>query len=261
MELIFLGTGTSQGVPMIAHPNEGLDLANPKNWRTRSSIHVVLDGLHIQVDAGPDFRWQCLQNEIPMVDWFVLTHGHADHVLGMDDLRRYCDLKDGAALPVYGTDEGLERVRQIYPYAIHEKPVSRGYVAFQLHKMPPVLTLPSGSEIRSTLLPHGSIEVLGLVFWEKSTGKKLVYYSDCKQVTEEAMALAQNADVVVLDGLRPLEHPTHMCVDEAVAVAKKLRAKRSFITHTTCQIDYDTWTPILAQDGVEIAYDGLRLSL
>jgi phosphoribosyl 1,2-cyclic phosphate phosphodiesterase len=261
MEIVFLGTGTSQGVPLIAHPNTGLDLKNPKNWRTRSSIHVVLDNLHVQVDAGPDFRWQCLKNQIPAVDLFILTHGHTDHVVGMDDMRRYCELRDGAAIPVYSTPEGLQRVREIYPYAIHGKPASGGYVSFALHEMPPVLALDSGSQIQTTLLPHGRFETLGLIFIEKSTGKKLVYFSDCKTVPSPALALAQGADVAVLDGLRPGEHPTHMSVEDAVAAAKIIRAQRTFITHTTYQIDYDTWTPRLAEDGVEIAFDGLRLVL
>ena len=91
MEIIFMGTGTSQGVPMIAHDPEKLDLQNPKNWRSRSSIHVVMDGCHIQVDAAQEFRLQCIQNNIQQIDYFVLTHGHADHILGMDDLRRFCD--------------------------------------------------------------------------------------------------------------------------------------------------------------------------
>jgi phosphoribosyl 1,2-cyclic phosphate phosphodiesterase len=261
MEIVFLGTGTSQGVPLIAHPNTGLDLNNPKNWRTRSSIHVLIDGLHVQVDAGPDFRWQCLQNNIPALDLFILTHEHTDHIVGMDDMRRYCDLRDGKAIPVYSTPDGLERVRLIFPYAISERPASPGYAAFSLRTMPPVLKLDSGSEIRTTLLPHGRVSTLGLVFFEKSSGKKIVYYTDCKEVTAEALELAAGADVAVLDGLRSGPHPTHMSVEDAVAVSKRIGARRTFITHTTYQLDYATWAPVLAKDGVEMAYDGLRLSL
>ncbi|MDR2982320.1 MAG: MBL fold metallo-hydrolase [Puniceicoccales bacterium] len=261
MEIIFMGTGTSQGVPLIAHPNPGLDLGNPKNWRTRASIHVVIDESHVQVDAGPDFRQQCWQNNIPAVDTFILTHGHADHVVGMDDLRRYCDLRAGSAIPVYSTEEGLGRVRQIYPYALHDRPISSGYVAFSLHDMPAVMTFAKGSEIRTTLLPHGRVETLGLVFWDKHSGKKFVYYSDCNDVPKEAMALAMDADVAVLDGLRPQPHPTHMSVEKAIEISRQMRARETFITHTTWQLDYDTWTPILAKDNVKMAYDGLRLVL
>ena len=110
MEVIFLGTGTSQGVPMIACGCAVCRSEDPRNRRTRTSIHVVMDGLHVQVDAAPEFRLQCLQNKIPAVDSFILTHGHADHVLGMDDLRRFCDLRGGEALPVHTTTEGAARL-------------------------------------------------------------------------------------------------------------------------------------------------------
>ena len=125
MEIIFMGTGTSQGVPMIAHDPEKLDLQNPKNWRSRSSIHVVMDGCHIQVDAAQEFRLQCIQNNIQQIDYFVLTHGQADHILGMDDLRRFCDLLGGKSIPIYSSEIGLKRVREIFPYAIREKPEFR----------------------------------------------------------------------------------------------------------------------------------------
>ena len=152
---------------------------------------------------------QCIREAVPAVDLFILTHGHADHILGMDDLRRYCDLKGGVALPVYSTEDGLARVRAIYPYAANGAPASRGYPAFELHEMPRLLELEQGT-IETTLLPHGSVEVLALVFTERSSGKRLSYYTDCAKVTKAAEELARGSDVAVLDALRPSPHPTHM---------------------------------------------------
>jgi phosphoribosyl 1,2-cyclic phosphate phosphodiesterase len=172
MELIFLGTGTSQGVPMIAQPAGGCDLKNPKNWRMRTSIHVEMGGHHIQVDAAPEFRMQCIQNGIGKIDSFILTHPHADHILGMDDLRRFCDLNGSRALPVYSSASGNQRIREIFPYAIMDKPVVKGYPAFQLAEMPQVLELPGGC-IESVYLQHGPMQVLVLVFTENESGKKL----------------------------------------------------------------------------------------
>src|SRR4051812_18294824 len=208
MEIILLGTGTSQGVPMIACGCAVCTSPDPRNKRTRASIHVVMDGLHIQVDAAPEFRLQCLRERVEQVDLFVLTHGHADHIAGMDDLRRFCDLLGGEAITVYSTEEGMGRMLAMYPYAMAERPISKGYAAFRLLEMPPVLDLPEGT-IESTLLPHGSVNSLGLVFTERSSGKKFVYYTDCKRVPPEAMDLARGAHAVVLDGLRPLPHATH----------------------------------------------------
>jgi phosphoribosyl 1,2-cyclic phosphate phosphodiesterase len=259
MEVIFLGTGTSQGVPMIACDCPVCTSADPRNKRTRSCIHVVMDGLHIQVDAAPEFRLQCLRENIRRMDFFILTHGHADHINGMDDLRRFCDLLGGTALTVYSTEEGLRRTRAIFPYAIADKPISMGYAAFKLLPMPSVLELPQGT-IRSTPLPHGGLTTLGLIFEEKSSGKKFVYYNDCKEVPPDAVALAQGANAVVLDGLRVEPHPTHMSIAEACAVAAKIGAPVSYLTHLTHRIGHQEWSAKLPVD-VQLAYDGLRVHL
>ena len=232
MELTFLGTGTSQGVPMIAQPEDGCDLDDPRNWRTRTSIHVEMGGHHIQVDAAPELRIQCINCNIRSVDTFILTHPHADHILGMDDLRRFCDLLGGSALPVYSSEIGLQRIREIYPYAIGDRPRSRGYPAFRLAQMPKRLELPGGV-VEYVYLPHGAIEVLGLVFTEAGTGKKLTYFTDCKEVGAEARAIAAGSDVIVLDGLRPEPHPSHMSLPEACQTAQEMDAPLSYLTHMT----------------------------
>ncbi|MSU69256.1 MAG: MBL fold metallo-hydrolase [Opitutaceae bacterium] len=259
MEVIFLGTGTSQGVPMIACKCAVCTSPDPRNQRTRASIHVVMDGLQVQVDAAPEFRLQCLRAGVERTDLFILTHGHADHVAGMDDLRRFCDILGSNALTIYSTDEGMSRVLAIYPYAIMERPVVKGYPAFKLAEMPSVLEFPQGT-IRSTLLPHGEVNTLGLIFNERSSGKRFVYYTDCKRVPREAVEFARGADVVVMDGLRSLSHPSHMSIDEAVAVARKIAAPRTLLTHLTHLNDHSELAATLPA-GVELAYDGLRVKL
>jgi len=260
MEVIFLGTGTSQGVPMIACDCAVCTSADPRNRRTRASVHVVMDGLHVQVDAPPEFRLQCLRENIRWIDLFILTHGHADHISGMDDLRRFCDLLGGEALDVYTTaDEGQARIRAMYPYAIGEKPAAKGYAAFRLKTLPARLELPQGV-IESTLLPHGGVTTLGLAFTERSSGRKFVYYTDCKSLPADAVALARGADAVVLDGLRPNPHPSHMSIAEAVAAAREIGAPRTWLTHLTHLTDHGPAEADLPA-GVRFAYDGLRVRL
>jgi phosphoribosyl 1,2-cyclic phosphate phosphodiesterase len=259
MEVIFLGTGTSQGVPMIACNCAVCASTDPRNQRTRPSIHVVMDGLHVQVDAAPEFRLQCRRERIEWLDLFILTHGHADHIAGMDDLRRFCDLIGGEALTVFTTDEGMARVLAMFPYAIAERPLAKGYAAFKLVDLPPVLDLPQGT-IRSTLLPHGGVNTLGLIFTERSSGRKFVYYTDCKRVPREAVELARGADAVVLDGLRPLPHPSHMSIEEALAVAREIGAPGTWLTHLTHLNDHAELAAALPP-SVAPAYDGLRLVL
>ena len=258
MEVIFLGTGTSQGVPMIACSCAVCRSTDLRNRRTRASLHVVMDGLHVQVDAAPEFRLQCLRENIGAVDFFILTHGHADHIAGMDDLRRFCDLLGGTALTVYSTDEGMGRVLAMYPYAMAERPISKGYAAFKLVAMPEQLELPQGT-IQSTLLPHGGVNTLGLVFTERSTGRRFAYYTDCKSVPPAAIALAHRADGVVLDGLRPQPHPTHMSIDEAVTVAREIGARQTWLTHLTHLTDHAELARSLPP-GIAPAYDGLRIN-
>jgi len=259
MEVVFLGTGTSQGVPMIACPCEVCRSDDPRDRRTRTSLHVVMDGLHVQVDAAQEFRLQCLARRIEQIDLFILTHGHSDHIAGMDDLRRFCDLRGGTALPVWTTDEGALRLQQMFPYAIGDKPRHAGYPAFQPRLMPERMELPQGV-IRSTLLPHGSVQVLGLVFEERSTGARFTYYTDCKAVSPAQRDLARGSQAVVLDGLRPESHPTHMCIAEAVAVAGDIAAPQTYLTHLTHAVRHGRDEGALPP-GIRFAYDGLRLTL
>lgn len=259
MEITFLGTGTSQGVPMIAHDAPELDLADRRNWRTRSSVHVVMGGWHIQVDAAQEFRLQCVQNDVRQVDTFLLTHAHADHVLGMDDLRRFCDLRGGDALDVYGNAPALERVRNVFPYAIRERSLYPGYAAFRLKEMPATLELPGGT-VAATPLPHGQVTVLGFVFTEKETGKRLAYFTDCKEIPPAAEELARGCDLCVLDALRPQPHPTHMCVEEALAAAQRIGATQTYFTHLTFMINHATAQTDLPE-GVAYAWDGLKVEV
>ncbi len=259
MEVIVLGSGTSQGVPMIGCSCAVCTSADPRNRRTRTSVHVVMDGIHVQVDAAPEFRLQCVKEGIDRLDVFILTHGHTDHVAGMDDLRRFCDQRDGEALTVHTTGVGKARVRAIFPYAVTDRAIIRGYPAFRLADMPAVMELPGGT-IRSTMLPHGDTETIGLVFTEKSSGAKFAYYTDCKLLPPGAVALARGAHAAIIDGLRPLPHPSHMSIDEAVEAGRGLGAGKVWLTHLTHLTDHAPAEAALPE-GFGLAYDGLRLRL
>jgi phosphoribosyl 1,2-cyclic phosphate phosphodiesterase len=232
---------------------------DPRNRRTRTSIHVVMDGLHVQVDAAPELRLQCVKEGVDRLDLFILTHGHSDHVAGMDDLRRFCDLRGGEALTIHTTEEGMARVRAIYPYAIMDRAAVRGYPAFKLAAMPAVIDLPQGT-IQSTFLPHGGAQTLGLVFTERSGGGKFAYYTDCKRLTEEAVELARGCDAAIVDGLRPNPHPAHMSIDEAVEAGKALGARRVWLTHLTHLTDHAEQESRLPE-GIRLAYDGLKIRI
>lgn len=260
MEIIVLGSGTSHGVPMIACDCAVCRSADPRDTRTRASVHVIMNGLRIQIDATPEFRVQVLRESIPSIDLFILTHGHADHILGMDDLRRYCDLRSDGTLPVYCREEGEERIRAIYPYALKPPGTAPdGYARFDLRRLPARLELPEGV-IESTLLPHGRIDTLGLVFTEAGTGRRFAYYTDCKTVPPAARELARGVDLLLLDGLRPSPHPTHLSIPEALAVAEDISPKKIYLTHLSHAVAHRHEELHLSNRAM-FAYDGLRFLL
>ncbi len=256
MILSFMGTGTSQGVPMIGCDCSVCRSENPKNVRYRTHAHLQLGNLNIQIDAAPEFRLRALELSIPKIDLVLLTHGHADHIQGFDDLRQYCEQRGGEAIPVYSNDDGLTRLKEVYPYAIRDKAIFKSYPAFRALAMPQVLELGPVGKVYSTIQDHGLFETLGFVFEESSTGKRLAYFTDCSSVSEEAEALAKGADVVVLDALRPMSHPSHMTISEAIEAAERIGGSQTYLIHMTHHIDHelvDTELP----DGINLSYDKL----
>ena len=261
MEIVFMGTGTSHGVPMIGCHCEICTGENPRNKRTRTSVHVRMGQYAVQVDIAPEFRLQCVANKIEHIDWVVLTHSHADHIAGMDDLRCFVDFRDGEGIPVYGFSETLDRLHNMYPYAVRDRPEFRGYPAFvpNIVERDESVEFPWGT-LHTTVLPHGRMDVMGLVFKERETGKQLTYYTDCKSVGETQQELAKGSDLVVLDGLRHDPHPTHMNIDEAIEVAQAIGASRTYFIHMTHHVDHDVVDAAIPT-GINLAYDGLRIQL
>jgi phosphoribosyl 1,2-cyclic phosphate phosphodiesterase len=251
---VFLGTGTSHGVPMI-----GCDCAvcrsdDPRDTRSRPSIYVVCDdGLGVLVDTTPDLRAQALRHDIRRVDSLLFTHSHADHLMGLDEVRRYNSL-NRAAMPVYGDARTLADLRRTFAYIFDaDAPRGGGVPDLRLWTIGGAFCL-GRQEVVPVPLVHGSRPILGFRFG------RFAYLTDCNGVPETSLALLGGLDSLVLDALRHRPHPTHFTVDQAVEMARRIGARQTYFTHIAHDLGHAATCASLPA-GMALAHDGLQLDI
>jgi len=253
VRITFLGTGTSHGVPMIGCECATCRSTDPHDNRLRPSICIETSGARVLVDAGPDLREQALRHRIARVDAIVFTHGHADHILGMDDVRRFNALMDGS-MPCYGDAATLEDIRRMFSYVFDPAtPKGGGLPQLDLR----VIDGPfSVGDIHLQPVPiwHGRRRILGF-----RVGA-FAYLTDCSRIDEAAWPLLERLEVLVLDALREKPHPTHFSLSDAIATAARIGAARTFFTHMAHDLPHEATNARLPA-GMRLAHDGLVLSI
>ena len=254
VEVVILGSGTSHGIPMIGCTCAVCTSSDPADRRSRPSVFVRFAGQRILIDTAPELRGQCLDNGINAVDAVLYTHHHADHVMGLDDLRRFNYLMK-RTMPCYGSERTVAGLRRMFPYAFepdssgpHSRPhlelVTIGDAPFEIE----------GATVVPLPLMHGPMPVLGFRFGP------FAYCTDCSHVPDETMARLAGVEVLILDALRRTPHPSHFNLEQAVAVAHEIGATETYFTHIAHELKHAETNAELPP-GMALAHDGQRIVL
>lgn len=257
MRLIFLGTGTSFGVPQIGCRCPTCTSTDARDRRTRSGALIESHGKRFLIDTPPELRLQLVAAGVDRLDAVLFTHGHADHVHGIDDLRAL-SVRQGAMLPAYGARETMAELAVKFPYIFDPAivvPLGTSKPELAAHVLEPGTSLAiSDVPVLPLSLPHGDHHVLGY----RVGG--VAYLTDVKTIPESVMEVLEGLEVLVLNALLSRPHPLHLSIPEAVAAAQRIGARRTYFTHLTHEFTHAALAAMLPA-GIAPAYDGLVIDL
>jgi len=254
-KLVFLGTGTSVGIPAIGCGCAVCQSTNPKNNRMRCSVVFGLPEGNLLIDTPPELRVQLLRQELGIIHAVAFTHAHADHLFGLDDIRLF-QFYLGHGVPIYCESNVEAKIRSAYDYAfVKEAPTHVGArPAMELYPIDSGSFDLLGAEVTPIRLLHGKLGVLGF-----RVGN-IAYCTDVSEIPEASWEKLSGLDVLILDALRPDPHPTHFSRDEAIEVAHKIGAKQTWFTHISCRLEHEETNAMLPK-SMQLAYDGLEIEL
>lgn len=253
MKVTFLGTGTSQGVPMIGCSCEVCTSDTPEDNRLRSSVWIQIEDISIVIDTGPDFRYQALRSQIPHIDALLFTHGHKDHVAGMDDIRAYNYWQQGA-IDIFANIETQAVLKRefAYVFADHKYP---GIPEINLNTIDSTTFYVKGIPITPIKVKHYKMDVLGFRIGD------FTYITDANFISEAEQEKVRGSKVMVLNALRHEKHISHFTLSEAVDLVQKIGIEQAYFTHISHQLGTHEAVSRILPDNVALAYDQLEVSL
>jgi len=249
--LTVLGSGTSMGVPTIGCDCVVCHSVNPKDRRTRPSVLVSYNGRHVMIDSTPDFREQALREHMTQLDAVLYTHTHADHILGIDDLRPLTYYHKPGKMPLYAAPHACEFLRRMFPYIFQPTYKFGGLPQVELYPIEGPVEL-FGARFESLTVIHGETPILGFRFGSAA------YLTDHSEVPSETLEKLRGLDILFLDALRYTPHPTHSTVQQSLKIVEEVKPKRAVFTHICHDLPHEA-TNALLPAGVQLAFDGMKL--
>ena len=249
--LTVLGSGTSMGVPTIGCDCAVCHSSDPSDRRTRPSVMISYNGRHVMIDSTPDFREQALRENIKKLDAVLYTHTHADHILGIDDLRPLTYQHKPGKMPLYATPQSCEFLRNMFPYIFAPDYKFGGLPQVELHPIQGPVEL-FGASFEPLTVIHGETPILGFRFGSSA------YFTDHSEFPCETLEKLKGLDILFLDALRYQPHPTHSTVDQSLKIVERVKPKRTFFTHICHDLPHQE-TNAKFPSNVQLAYDGMKL--
>lgn len=251
MKVVFLGTGTSQGVPVIGCKCEVCTSVDYRDNRLRSSVYVEVNGVHIVVDTGPDFRQQMLSARVEKLDAVLFTHAHKDHTAGLDDIRSF-NFKQKRDMPIYGRIEVLEQLKREFAYIFTESkyPGIPKVDLFELDGKPFKI---NDQNIIPIEVMHHKLPVYGFRFGD------FTYITDANYISDVEKEKIKGSKVIVLNALQKEDHISHFTLDEAVDLMKELNPEKGYLTHISHRLGLHMEVSEELPENIELAWDGLQL--
>lgn len=253
MRITVLGSGTSVGVPTIGCHCAVCTSTDPRDQRLRPSVLVSYGGHNVLIDTTPDFRTQALRARIDRLDAVVFTHSHADHMMGLDDVRPF-NFRQQSQIPIYASEPTMEAIHRCFPYIFDNKKKESNVPKLEPHVIGTVPFDVLGVPWRPIPIFHGSQTVFGFRFGEAA------YLTDHSLIPETSLSLLRGLDVLFLDALRYRPHPTHSTVEQSIATVQATQPKRAFFTHICHDLSHEHAESLLPPD-IRLAYDGLEIEI